>query len=584
MKTMRKLFSIILCICLVLGCTSMIALADETPTGSITIENPTHSEATVAGKTFNVYKIFNATTSGTNTSYSWYKDADNNIPFYDFFYGENGVVEKNKEKGSVQGAVTYLTEKHKEGSLALSQLAEALHTYIAQENTDADENKIATIVDPVTVPEGQTSVKIDDLEFGYYLVYDDTDLSLSTSAVRSAVMLTTVNKDAVVTLKANRPEIEKTVLENDGKTWGKGTSSMIGDVVTFKIETLVPSHTLYKEYKYYINDVLPSGLTLNDDSIKVYLEAGDDSEPQELVKDMDYTCSIPGDEVEGEAADFKVDFTPRMTGDDQYAIGDKLIITYTAKVTDAIVAQKANVNTAILSYTNDPTTEGSVGTTSDTANVYSYQFVFSKFAQDTNGVYVNKRLIGAEFQLYKVVGDTEVLINFTTVEATNAAGVNFTRYIVAEEAMEGTTTNVLNVHETGDETLTLDHFNYGGHRGDVFIFGLSEGTYKLVETKAPDGYILPDDPFVITITDEIGSMGSVGTLTVAGTHQGNGKIVNATARAEQILTVWADITNAPGSALPETGGMGTTLFMVLGVLMMVGAVAFFTSRKRSNIF
>ena len=97
MKTMRKLFSIILCICLVLGCTSMIALADEKPTGSITIENPTHSEATVAGKTFNVYKIFNATTSGTNTSYSWYKDADDTIPFYDFFYGANGVVEKNKE-------------------------------------------------------------------------------------------------------------------------------------------------------------------------------------------------------------------------------------------------------------------------------------------------------------------------------------------------------------------------------------------------------------------------------------------------------------------------------------------------------
>ena len=565
MKAIKRTLAILTCLCLILGCVSISAVAE--PTGSITIQNPSHSDATVSGKTFNVYKVFNATTSGTSTSYSWYEDANGQIPFYDFFYGPNGVVEQNKENGNVMGAVNYVTHiQENQGNLALSQLAESLHTYI--ENANAQTVTIPTIIPPVVVGSNESSVKIPDLEYGYYLVYDNTDLSSNASAVRSAVMLTTVNKDAVVTLKANRPEIDKTVLENDGVTYGKGTSAMIGDDVTFKIETYAPSHTMYTTYHYYIEDTLPAGITLNADTIKVYI-----NDTTELSDGTDYELTVNG--TDG----FKVDFTIAI---DEYAIGDKLSIVYGAHVTNGIAAQAANVNTATLYYSNDPTNETSVGHTSSTANVYSYQFVFTKFAQDTNKVFMNKRLIGAEFQLYEVIGNTKKLLNFTTKQATNADGVAFTKYIVSETAGEGTI-NTLKVHETGDETINLTDLNYGGHRGDVFIFGLSEGTYELVETKAPDGYILPDSPFVITITDEIGVMGSVGTLSVSGTHSGSGSIVNANGRAEQILTVWADITNAPGSALPETGGMGTTLFTVLGIVLMAGALAFFTSRKRSSV-
>ena len=574
MKAMKKLFATLMCLCLILGCVSMMAFAEETPTGSITIQNPSHSDATVGGKTFNVYKVFNATTSGTSTSYSWYKDAEGKIPFYDFFYGANGVVEKNKENGNVQGAVDYVTKIQKEsGNLALSQFAESMHAYIV--NANKTSTTIPTVVAPIIVGADETSVTIEDLTYGYYLVYDNTNLSGNASAVRSAVMLTTVNKDAVVTLKANRPEIDKTVLENDGTTYGKGTSAMIGDDVTFKIETYVPSHTLYTDYKYYINDTLPKGITLDDASIEVYLN----DSTTVLTDGTDYVLTVPGDN----GAHFKVDFTSKMTGDDQYAIGDKLTIVYSAHVTNGIKAQDANTNTATLTYSNDPTVDDSVGSASSTANVYSYQFVFSKFAEDTNGVFMNKRLIGAEFQLYSVDGDTKTLINFTTTEGTNASGVKFTKYIVEEEAKEGTTTDTLKVHETGDETLTLDHLNFGGHRGDVFIFGLSEGTYEIVETKAPDGYILPDKPFEIVITDEIGVLGSVGRLSVTSSHDGSGSIANTNGMGEQILTVWADITNEPGSALPETGGIGTTLFTILGIVMMAGAVAFFTLRKRSSV-
>ena len=570
MKAIKKILAVLVCLCVVCSCAVIAASAAGT-TGSITIQNPSNSNATVAGKTFNVYKIFNATTNGNNTSYSWYKDENGNIPFEDFFFDDaDGYNYMNKDSGTVQEVVEKIATIGVGGStpnnFELSQFAEQLHKYI-------EKKAIKTYIDPVNADNNATSVKIPNLEYGYYLVYDATKLTgENSSAVRSAVMLSTVNKDAVITLKANRPQILKQVEENNG-TFGKGTSVNIGEIVTFKLTTAVPSHTLYTSYKYFIEDTMADGLELIADSIKVY--QGDSL----LTKDTDYTLTLAQGTV-----DFKVDFTASMNVPGKFDIDDKLIIVYDAKVTDSI--EKANQNVAKLTYSNDPTNDESIGSVSDSANVYSYQFVFTKFAQDTNGILTNVRLSGAQFNLYKVVGGSDVLVKFTTRNKTiNIDGTdhNITEYVVAEDASAPSVTEVLETCNEGEATITLSHLNYGGHLGDIAIFGLAEGTYKLVETKAPDGYILPNDPFVIEIVDEIGALGSVGTLNVTGSHTGSGSIVNTNGMAENILTVWAEITNKPGSALPETGGMGTTIFTVLGIIMMVGAVAFFTSRKRSSV-
>ena len=570
MKAIKKILAVLVCLCVVCSC-AVFAVSAAEATGSITIQNPSNSNATVAGKTFNVYKIFNATTNGNNTSYSWY-EKNGETPFYNFFYGEwenskheivAGVLGK-QDDGNVQKAVEYLADKNSGGSnFELSQVAEKLHDYIVATGA-------TTYIDPVKAGDTATSVNIPNLSYGYYLVYDDT--TLAGSAVRSAVMLSTVNKDAIITLKANRPQILKQVEENNG-TFGKGTSVNIGETITFKITTAVPSHTLYTTYKYFIEDTMADGLELIADSIKVY--QGDSL----LTKDTDYTLTLAQGTV-----DFKVDFTASMNVPGKFAIDDTLTVVYDAKVTDSI--EKANQNVVKLTYSNDPTNDESIGSVSDSANVYSYQFVFTKFAQDTNGILTNVRLSGAQFNLYKVVGGSDVLVNFTTRNKTiNIDGTdhNITEYVVAEDASAPGATEVLETCNEGEATITLSHLNYGGHLGDIAIFGLAEGTYKLVETKAPDGYILPNDPFVIEIVDEIGALGSVGTLNVTGSHTGSGSIVNTNGMAENILTVWAEITNKPGSSLPETGGMGTTIFTVLGIIMMVGAVAFFTSRKRSSV-
>ena len=90
MKAMKKVLSVLVCLCIVLGCASMTAFADETPTGSITVKDQSGTNATVAGKTLNLFKIFDATTNGTNISYKWIVKGGVNL-YESFFFGDPDI-------------------------------------------------------------------------------------------------------------------------------------------------------------------------------------------------------------------------------------------------------------------------------------------------------------------------------------------------------------------------------------------------------------------------------------------------------------------------------------------------------------
>ncbi|MBO5213636.1 MAG: SpaH/EbpB family LPXTG-anchored major pilin [Clostridia bacterium] len=569
MKAIKKSLAILVCLCLVFSCMAMTVFATEA-TGSITIQNPGNSAATVAGKTFNVYKIFNAITNGNNTSYSWHTHENDEIPFYDFFYGEwtnsknqtvTGVLGK-QENGNVQGAVEYVAKIT--DSLSLSQFAEDLHKYII-------DTGIETEIPSVEAGDTATSVNIPNLSYGYYLVYDAT--TLEGGSVRSAVMLSTVNKDAVITLKANRPQIEKQVLENDGETWGKATSVAIGDEVEFKITTLVPSHTMYTEYSYYIEDVLPEGLELKDGSIKVFKNDVEVDNTDNAY----YTLSDAGEGLEG-PYDFKVDFTGPISDKNKFEVNDVITIEYTAIVDEDIAPHVANKNEATLFYHNDPTAATpTFGSSSATANVYTYMFVMTKFSEDANGNFSNHtRLAGAKFKFYEKGSSEPIKFILKNVD-----GID--RYFVAPADTTETIYTEIEVISSGLPEGDIENSTYlGGNMGDITLFGLAEGEYEIEETAAPDGYVLPENRFSIKIEDVVDDYGNISTLTVTGDHTGNGSLGNAGGNYRNLLT-WVDIANKPGAALPETGGIGTTIFTVLGIVLMAGAAAFFTSRKRSSV-
>lgn len=575
MKTTHRILSILMCVCLLCGVFAVTVVADEA-TGSITIQNPTDSNAGVAGKTLNLFKIFNATTDGTNISYSWNTAAKDNtgaaVSYEDFFFAGDTprVAEEN-----IHAVVAYINGL-KNDSFKLSQMAADLHDYIHEKKIVADQTSATQY--PDGIPANATSYTFSNLSLGYYMVYDATVFTAEdTTAVRSAAMLTTANKDVTITLKADRPTIEKYVDDDDTATesWQLGTTASIGDVKEFKLVSKVPDHDLYGDtYTFKISDdmapalelVIPADGTLKD-AFTVYINN---------VETDAFTVTDP----EGD-----VDFELAITNIPTLTKGQPIEIRYQAKLNETTTL--IHPNTATLIYSNDPLEPTSTASSKATATVYTYHNVIVKRVETTEGVPSIQRLGGAQFEVYKQ-GETAPLTFRVVSDYTDADGNQFPVYVYAPDGGDDTVTLLDTYNSTTAADGTTDDGSTqlvessGGHLGEIAIIGLSEGAYELKEVKAPEGYLLPVDAFGFTTSDTIGPLGSVADISITtDSAQATGGQMLPT-RDINTLHVWMGITNRPGSALPDTGGMGTTIFTVVGIILMVGAIAFFTLRKRNN--
>lgn len=200
--------------------------------------------------------------------------------------------------------------------------------------------------------------------------------------------------------------------------------------------------------------------------------------------------------------------------------GTTIIVTYNATLNkDAVIDGDGNANEVKLSYGNHQNTVPSKVTTK------SYQFDLVKVDGTTN-----KLLDGAEFEL----ADGETKLSFVKDTAGN--------YRVAAAGEDGATT-----------TITVKG-------GKVNIYGLAGKTYTLTETKAPDGYNKLVTSETVNLAD-----GSKTHATIVDSVYKDGGVV---------------VENHAGTVLPSTGGMGTTLFYVVGGGLMVAALVLLITKKR----
>lgn len=213
---------------------------------------------------------------------------------------------------------------------------------------------------------------------------------------------------------------------------------------------------------------------------------------------------------------------------DKCTVGDRIEVTYTATVNEEAVA-KVSENKAVLKYSNKPGTNETGEREATPHKVYSAKITINKYWMDKGE---RKPLAKVGFKLYK--------------KETLANGTETTKYYVKNE-----TTNAV----TWDEDITKATEVITDENGAANFTGLANGTYYLVETTTPAGF----NP----LTD-------VKTIKINGSEDGTG------------LTETVRVENKTGAVLPSTGGMGTTVFYVLGAVLVLGAGVLLVTKKRMS--
>ena len=373
---------------------------------------------------------------------------------------------------------------------------------------------------------------------GYYFI-KDKDNSVTAAGDSYTKFMLRVVKDVEVAAKDGTVISEKKVDDkNDSNTsedeveWQDSADYDIGDDVPFQLKaTLPPNYSNYSTYKLTFHDKESKGLTFDEDSVKVYIDGQEISSGFRVV-----TSGLTDD------CTFEVHFDNLK----ETAAKNNSVITveYTSKLNAlADLGMPGNSNTMHVTYSNNPNDEqgGEEGKTpDDTVIVFTYETIINKVDNDGNA------LTGAEFILEKKMA------NGTWEEIA----------VVKNDA------------------------------GTIFTFtGLDDGLYRLTETTTPAGYNTIDPIyFEITAEHEVSSDNPALTRLSAtqkkddsGAALDTGVVATfaATCTSED-GTIESNIVNQSGATLPETGGMGTTLFYIIGSILVLGAVVVMITRKRMS--
>lgn len=523
-----KMMALVIAMVMVLGMTTMTAFAAD-PTGSITITSP-KTDPNADNTYYDAYKIFDMTTNGTVNDDGDYTAVAYTInsAWAGFFAtgapGAEYLVDTNSgslNSITVNDATKYINITDSN----VAEFAKKAFEYAQKNNIAATETK--------TVAKDATEVKFEGLALGYYMVYP-RGASVQSGSYTSIVSLTNTAPDGEIAQKAEWPGLTKTADD---------ISTEVGQKVTYTLGSKVPDTTGYnKKYEMTFADTTTAGLTFDGvDTITVKIGS------KTLVKDTDYTVSTA-------TADFSVtiDMLTGETGSKtaKYTYDDPITITYTATVNEAAVT-KIDENHATLTYNNNPKDENSKDTTPPVeVPTYSSKLIINK----VDGANTTTPLEGAKFVLKaKTIGSVEGDSHETDLAAGKYYFYDSTAKDVKWVEITGTPTLAELAARTDITVVTTDA------QGKANFDGLEDGTYELVEVEAPKGYNLLTSPVEVVI---------------------NG--ADATEADLSPLTVTTPVENNSGTQLPSTGGIGTTIFYIIGAILVLGAGILLVTRRRMN--
>ena len=385
--------------------------------------------------------------------------------------------------------------------------------------------KYVTLTSPVATITNGSSVEVVG---GYYLIKDQ-DGSLSGSEPYTTYLVSVVGNVTIKPKSNDVPEFEKKLKDTNDSTgdvsgWQDSADYDIGDYIPFRLQGTVPEdYDSYKTYYYAFHDKEEAGLTFDPDSVEVFV--GDE------VTGTKITTGYTVDTSPADGCTFEIVFDDlkKVSGVTANSI---ITVTYKSQLNgNAVLGEHGNVNKAQLEYSNNPRGDGKGETPWDNVIVFTYKVVVNKIDQ------AGDPLEGAQFTLTKK------------------------------------TKNGTDVVKTMDVNTTLTQFT---------LSGLDDGEYTLTETVTPAHYnTISPITFTVTADHKI-DWDSISTRdNVLTSLSGEKKVGEITFNVDKKAgTLTTDVVNNIGTTLPGTGGIGTTIFYVVGGGLMVAAAILLITKKR----
>lgn len=414
---------------------------------------------------------------------------------------------------------------------------------------------------------------ISNLPAGYYFVQDTTQ-NMENDAYSRYMIQLTKDANATVNIKKDIPTLKKFVSETTGIGTEKALSAGPGNVIYFTLTAKM--HTRIADFNTYpltLTDTLPDGMTfgkLEQIFVNNTLVADADSTTTSVrdISDADAKATAPTPESPAltiSIPDAKTVIKAGTNNQDANST-DTISVVFSVTLGSAAsleLGNPGNVNKATMTFPNNPNAVGTSSTATTvesadtTATVFTYQLKLTK----EDSANSNITLPGAEFY-----------IHFTD----NAGNV---KYLVADS--EGNITGVAPVTVPGEIPSGATKF-VTGNDGTFIVKGLREREYFLTEFKAPTNYNKIKTDQTVTIDATFGGQVENHLIlqTLTATPTGTFTTVDNTNMESGLIEI--TVTNNQGATLPQTGGMGTTIFYVAGAILMIGAGAVLATKKRTQ--
>ena len=555
MKRMKKRIALILAVVMCMAM-SLPVFAAQTVTvgtdpGSITISNA-EKEAK-----YKLFKLFDATVAPDGSiAYSLPsgKDVAQDSFFNQYFEIKNGnVIAKNTFTEAVLKTDEFKT------------WAASFGTQIGSEVTASD-----------------TEVVFAGIPYGYYYL---------TSSLGTVLTVDSANPNATVIDKNQIVDFDKNIV--DGEDLIKINEAGLNIEVPFDITVDARNYDGdEKIFEYVIYDTLDNGWTLQEAPV---VKVADDplAATAYTITYKDKAGTATTDLSKAEYFEISIPWTEDGTKDSDhlYDNGDKINVTYTAfldpaKAADVKVGSTPNLNTANVKYYkgNDEPNQPSGDLGNKVTKTYETKLTIIKHDGDNNV------LTGAQFTLTSENG-TKVSYVYENKYVADASGTYYklkdgtytseapTNEPTHDSVYESTTQKYKLVTEAkvmGEDQTTTTISSYVGDDGTVTFSGLGTGKYKIEETVVPAGYNKADD-IEFTISFEAVDDDEDPETPPVGQFSSDNQLVELDGTTNCFKTT---VVNRQGTELPSTGGIGTTLFYVVGSIMVVGAAVLLISKRR----